>query len=233
MTEYNSAVAEIAGFILLVLAAAAGILFQPRVWYGPTGTSGFLDFTPLVFWGLWTSLGLGIASSLLFVWTARVGVTWRSWVGVAGSLTVIVFMLVSGVPHPENWLRGRTREVGAAAFVGTELKRYRQNAERRAVERRFAGAWVAEDGTKASFHPDRTEIGREVFTPEFGRAGEEDVFEFRRAVAEPDEIRGLASARGASQDHRFICVILANGEMVVSTSSPFSENVRISRFKRP
>jgi hypothetical protein len=169
-------------------------------------------------------MGLAVASGLVFVWAARLGVTWRSWVGVAGSLAVIVFMLVSGVPHPENWVRGRTREVGAAAFVGTELKKYRENAARRAIEEQFAGTWIAQDGTSANFGPDRATIGAEVLAPEYGPAGDDTVFDV--------DVRGLASVRGSSQEHTFVCVILANGEMLVSTGSPFSRDDRVMRFKR-
>jgi hypothetical protein len=119
------AMAEVLAFILLVLAAAASYLFQPRVFFGPTYSSGFLDFSGLAFWGLWLALALSVASSLLFIWIGRSGVNWRLWAGLSVSVVLVLFNVGWGVPHPDNWLRGRTRETGIVALVQTEVRRFR------------------------------------------------------------------------------------------------------------
>ena len=69
---------------------------------------------------------------------------------------LLVYLLVTGVPHPANRGGWGSRELGLAAFIRGEAKRRAETAEPTFVSAEaFQGDWIAGDGTTYRFADNR------------------------------------------------------------------------------
>lgn len=111
-----------AGIIFLGLAAVCAVVFQPSVWSGPGMM--FLEFSALVFWGLWAALLLAVAAAVCFGISLNRLPDLRTYAGVIASVTLSVYLIWTAVPHPSNWLRQpRNRVIGLREFIKASQQR--------------------------------------------------------------------------------------------------------------
>lgn len=81
----------------------------------------FLEFSALVFWGLWAALVFAVAAAVCFGFSPR-----RSYLGLLGSGALCVYLIMTAVPHPSNWLRQpRNRVTGLREFIKAQQERRR------------------------------------------------------------------------------------------------------------
>lgn len=84
----------------------------------------FLEFSALVFWGLWAALVLAVAAAVCFAVSLGRLADARSFAGIAASITLSVYLVLTAVPHPDNWLKQpRNRVTGLREFIKASRQR--------------------------------------------------------------------------------------------------------------
>ena len=139
-----------AAWLLVALATAATILFDPRVFFGNGQGGDFISFDSWFYSGAWLAVRLASLALVLFAVAAAVGgPEHASWRGAALAALLVCWALVRGVPHADNratWKRG---DVGALTWWRTQ-QRHRAIARPLGADP-FLGSWHAPDGAEWRF----------------------------------------------------------------------------------
>lgn len=142
--------------VSVIAAALLAIVCHPRVFFGSGTAMSVVSLDGVFFAGQWIAFALAALALVSSALAMSAGTGTKSVVVAAIAVLLLVWLLISGVPHPANRGEWRNRELGVGAFMRGMTKRRAENAPPPALSANaFAGEWQGEDGTTFTFENDR------------------------------------------------------------------------------